>query len=245
MDEQQQKIQSNSPVPLYKQLEQIILKQLQDMAPGDMLPPERELQEAYDVSRATVRATLKEIERQGRIERIRGVGTVVKHPKIQPEIMKLTSFSEDIRARGMVPGSQTLKVAIVIPEGKILAALKLPPETQLLYVKRLRLANGEPVGIHELYIPPEIEISLNELKEVSSYYDLLRERHNIEPRHAVERLTAKNADSSEARLLATEVGSALLTIERVTFTETERPVEFVSLVYRADRYEYQVALFRE
>ena len=245
MKDLQHSIHPDSAIPLYKQLEEVLLAELDHMAAGEMLPPERELQEKYHVSRATVRMTLDEIERQGRIKRIQGIGTVVIKPTIQPEIMKLTSFTEDIRARGMIPSSQVLDLAIVVPSPMVVKALELESHNQILYVKRLRLADNEPVGIHELYIPPALELSLNELRSMASYYTLLRERHGIEPRHALERLTARNATPEEAALLDIAAGNALLTIERTTYADNEIPIEFVVLAYRADRYEYQVSLFRE
>ncbi len=238
-------IQPDSPIPLYKQLEQILLETLEHMSTGDMFPPERELQEKYHVSRATVRTTLGEIERQGWIKRVQGIGTIVSKPKIRPEIMKLTSFTEDICARGMTPGSRTLDVAIVTPTATVLKALRLQPRTQVLYVRRLRLADNDPVGIHALFIPPALELSLSELHDMPSYYALLRERHRIKPGRALEHLTARNADEEEAGLLEVDIGSALLSIERTTYSDNDVPIEFVKLVYRADRYEYQVALYRE
>jgi GntR family transcriptional regulator len=192
-----------------------------------------------------VRTTLDEIERLGWIKRIQGVGTVITKPKIKPEIMKLTSFSEDILARGMKPGSKNLELALVLPPKPASEALRLRTGTKVLFVKRLRLADDEPVGIHELYIPPALEFSPNDLTAMSSYYVLLREHHNLEPTHAIERLTARNASEEEAQVLGTEIGGALLAIERTTYTDDEVPLEFVNLVYRADRYEYQVALYRE
>lgn len=215
------------------------------MSNGDMLPAERELQERYHVSRATVRMTLEEIERLGRIKRIQGLGTIVTKPKIQPEIMKLTSFSEDIRARGMTPGSRTLNLALFSCPSNVAHALGLEPNTEILYVKRLRLADDEPVGIHELYVPPSLELSLEELRGMSSYYALLSQRHGIEPAFARERLTAIDADEDVARLLDIAPGSALLAIERTTYTADGNPMEFVSLVYRGDRYEYQISLYRD
>lgn len=245
MESHQIDLLANSALPLYKQLEEVILQEIARLSDGDMLPAERELQEKYHVSRATVRATLEEIERLGRIKRVQGVGTIVTKPKIQPEIMKLTSFSEDVRSRGLTPGSRTLDLQIIRSTQPIVDALNIDLDTELLYVKRLMLVDEEPVGIHELHIPPSLELSLNELRSLSSYYDLLRKRHNIEPTFAHERLTAIDASSDIARLLDIAPGSALLSIERTTYAADSSPIEFVNLVYRGDRYEYQVSLYRD
>lgn len=238
-------LDDKSLVPLYEQLQAILLDEIAVMAEGDRLPPERELQERYNVSRATVRTTLDHIEKLGWINRIQGVGTIVTKPKIQPEILKLTSFTEDIRARGMKPGSRTLSFELVAAPPSAVKRLNIADGTKILEVERLRLANDVPVGIHRLYIPPSLQVSLLDVQNVQSYYDLLREKLGLEPYHAVQQFSAKNADVREAELLGIEVGSALLAIERVTYTEDNIALEFVSFVYRADRYEYSITLYRE
>ena len=113
------------------------------------------------------------------------------------------------------------------------------------YVKRLRTADGEPVGIHDLYIPPTLEFAPQALQTMSSYYRLLHERHGIEPERATERFTAKTADAEEAALLRVPEGTALLTIERLTFDATDRAIEYVALRYRADNYHYRVEMRRK
>lgn len=233
--------------PLYLQLHQAILEQVvsTQAAPGDRLPTERELQERFGVSRATVRSALDLLERQGYVVRSQGVGTVVARAKIEPNISHLTSFSEDLEAKGMRPGSATLEVALVPPPARAMTHFVLSDLDKVWYVKRLRFADGQPVGIHELYIPPSLEFAPLALQSMPSYYRLLKERHGIEPSRAVESFTAKTANADEAALLDLDVGAALLAIERVTYDELERVLEYVVLRYRADHYEYRVELRRK
>ncbi len=239
-------IDRNSSLPLYAQLKDALLQVIADgtLAVGDKLPTERELQETHQVSRATVRNALHLLEQQGYIRRLQGVGTVVTKPKIKPEMVKLTSFTEDLQARGMKPGSQTLDVSLISPPNEAIEPLQLTTNDKVWYVQRLRMADDEPVGIHNLFIPPTLEFSPHELQTMTSYYSLLRKHHGIEPERAIERFTAKNASSKEAELLRIAKGTALLVIQRVTHTINEQPIEFVNLVYRADRYEYNVQLHR-
>ncbi len=210
-----------------------------------MLPPERELQERYQVSRATVRHALDELEREGVLKRIQGIGTIISDAKIRPEIMKLTSFTEDMLARGLQPGSKTLDLNLVVPPQIVQNSLALKPDEKVWYVKRLRLADQEPVGLNELYIPPTLEFAPADLNQMLSYYTLLDQRHHLRPMYAVEHLTARVAAEEEAAILAVSVGSPLLFIKRITYTEDNTPLEYVNLIYRADRYEYQVTLYRK
>ena len=233
--------------PLYRQLRQAILDQLvlEQSAPGDKLPTERELQERYRVSRATVRNALDLLERQGYVVRAQGVGTLVARAKIEPDISQLTSFTEDLAAKGMRAGSTTLDVALVRPPPPAREHFGLSDADRVWYVQRLRSADGEPVGIHDLYLPPTLEFAPQALQNMASYYALLHERHGIEPVRAVESFTAKTADSHQAALLNVSEGAALLAIQRVTYDAGDRAIEYVDFIYRADRYEYRVELRRK
>lgn len=233
--------------PLYLQLREAILDEVtrSKMAPGDKLPAEREIQERFRVSRATVRSALDLLERQGYVVRTHGVGTVLARAKIQPNISHLTSFTEDLKAKGLKPGSATLDVNLVRPPAIAAEDLKLSEVDKVWFVRRLRFADGEPIGIHNLYIPPRFEFAPEALQSMSSFYALLSEKHGIEPFRAVERFTAIPASADQASLLSVKEGAALLSIQRTTYDFQERAIEYVDLVYRADRYEYRVELLRK
>ena len=237
----------DSDVPLYLQLRAVFLEELTraEASNGDRLPTERELQERYGVSRATVRSALDQLEAEGYIVRAQGVGTLVARTKIEPDISQLTSFTEDLQARGVEPGSITLAMNLVVPPPAAAAALGTGVDEPVWYLRRLRSGNGEPIGIHDLYLPPTLEFAPRALKEMHSYYTLLRERHGLEPDRAVETFTARTADAALASLLKVEDGAALLAIQRVTFDTEERVLEYVELLYRADQYEYRVELRRK
>lgn len=235
----------DSGVPLYAQLKNYLMQRIHsgEWAEGCLLPTEYELKEQYGLSRATIRQALDEMEREGVIERRRGVGTRVSHRRIQPELMKLTSFSDDMLSRGLTPESKTLEIDFAVPPPKVREALKLEPNEKIWCVRRLRLANGEPYGIHDLYIPPTLEFSPRELTSLQSYYRLLEQRHQLKPAYANETLTASVANKSEAALLKTPENSPLLVIWRVTYAENDQALETVKIIYRADRYEYHIQLY--
>src|SRR5690606_14241367 len=112
---------------------------------------------------------------------------------------------------------------------------------------RLRLGNGEPVGLHTAYIAlgPNQPLTADELIENGSLYDLLYKKYNILIIDADETLEATSADEVEAGLLQIQPGEPLLLIERVSWSQERVPVEFVQMLYRADRYKYYVHLSRE
>src|SRR5256886_15287475 len=119
---------------------------------GQAIPSERRLCELLGVSRLTVRAALDELVGEGYLTRRHGSGTYVSEPKIAPPLT-LTSFSEDMRRRGMVPGSRTLELVVTSTGARLARRLDVSPEARLGRGKRLRLAGNEPVGVGGLHLP--------------------------------------------------------------------------------------------
>jgi GntR family transcriptional regulator len=231
-------------VPLYFQIKNVIAEQIREgkLASGELLPSEYALMQMFNVSRATIRQALGELEMEGLIERKQGVGTFVKSKKIEPEIIKLTSFSEDMRSRGLKPGSKTLEVENILPDAQIMNYLGLSAKVPVWCVRRLRFANDEPIGLQYLYIPPWLEVDPEELINLQSYYDLLS-RKGIKLAHATELLIARNATKREAELLNIKTGRPLLVADRVTYDARNVCVEYVQFIYRADRYQYRLTLY--
>jgi GntR family transcriptional regulator len=129
---------------------------------------------------------------------------------------------------------------------KVRQQLELPSDARVLHIERLRLGNGEPVGIHICYlpVPPEGTLTQEELERAGSLYALLESKFNLDPTEADETLEATVANEREAQLLEIEVGSPLLLIERITLSSERRPMELVKMLYRADRYKYYTHLRR-
>lgn len=230
--------------PLYLQLKHHLLRRIQagEWQEGQHIPTEAEMKEEYGLSRATVRQALEELESEGYIERKRRFGTIVSRQRIKPELLKLTSFTEDVLARGLSPESKTLDVDFVTPPLRAREAFRLEPQEKVWRIRRLRSASGEPFGLHELYLPPTLQFSPRDLSGMVSYYKLLEERHGLKPANAAEHLTASVANKQEAALLKIAEGAPLLVAWRTTFDENNQIIECVKILYRADRYEYTIQL---
>ena len=233
--------------PLYLQIKSDLLEKINlgVYKPDDLLPTEEELHAQYNVSRATVRHALDEMENEELIRRQRRVGTIVRHKKIKPELMKLSGFSNIMRSRGMKPRSKIINLEIVDTPKKVRELFKEPEAKKSWYIKRLLIADDKPIGLQDLYIPSRLNFSPEELLEIEtkSFYGLLKEKHNINPILGNETITAVNAGRNEAELLQIKEGDALLDVWRSTFDDVIGVFEVCRILYIADRYEYQVSLY--
>lgn len=233
-------------LPLYVQVRDYIERLITagEVSRGERLPTESELQDMFGVSRSTVRQALGDLENAGLVTRRRGVGTIVGGT-IRPDIMRLTSFTEDMVDRGLSTSSLLLDMSLVFPPSHVAELLGLDPgQERLWFLKRLRCANTEPVALHYLYVPPDLAFAPRDLEAMDSYYALLDQKLGLQAMTADETLRARICSEDEAAELGCDPGAAVLEFERVTYGDAHRPVEYVRGVYRSDRYEYKLTLYR-
>jgi GntR family transcriptional regulator len=210
--------------------------------PADMqLPPERDLAELAAISRVTVRQAVAQLVEEGLLEQRRGAGTFVckPHGRMEHSLSKLLSFTDYMRQRGKTPTSQVLERGLFSPSPDEQMALGLSPGAQVSRIERLRSADGVPMAVEWSSLPVDI---LPEPHAVGiSLYDVLRAR-GMAPVRAVQRMTAVNLPSPEARLLSLPEGAAVLRIDRTGYLPSGRPVEFTRGLYRSDIYDFVAEL---
>jgi GntR family transcriptional regulator len=236
-------------LPKYFQLVNILRHKIEDgeWEPYESIPSERELENQYNISRTTIREAIGVLVRQGYLFKEHGRGTFVAPQKLQRSLHELTSFSQDMLKRGITPGQEIRFVGYTDPTAKVLQALELPPDTPKIFmVERIRLGNGLPVGLQSSYLAlPNGQIFRKEdIERTGSLYDLLRERFNLIPTEAEETIEATLASPEEAALLDIAEGSPLLLTTHVMYAQNRRPVEYVKILYRGDRYKYVARLVR-
>ncbi len=235
-------------VPKYFQLASILRQKIEDgeWEPRSPIPSERQLEVLYNISRTTIREAINSLVQQGYLYREHGRGTFVSPQKLQKGWMDLTSFSEDLVKRGIVPGQVIRSLARVIPPPRVLQRLELPAGSTVYRIERIRLGDGTPIGLQTSYLAlaPVQEISMEEMEAAGSLYRILMEKFHIIPTEADETLEVTLATPEEAALLEIATGAPLLLNERVLFSQERRPVEYVKILYRGDRYQYYVHLKR-
>ena len=227
------------PIPLYHQLQCALMESIESgrWQAGEQLPTENQLAQNFGVSKITVRQALHELAALGYVRREQGRGTFVSKPKLDQGPRELTSFTEEIRRHRLTASSRVIWRRVTKPEARVAEALQLAEHEQVFVFKRLRLADGEPMGIQTAHIPVRLVpgIAKEKLENVS-LYELLQTRYGLEPASARETYFAVAADAVSAGLLGIAPGSPVFAVERVTTLANGRPFEFVQSVMRGDRY---------
>jgi GntR family transcriptional regulator len=203
---------------------------------GAAIPAERRLSAELGVSRPTVRAAIDELVREGLLRRRQGSGTYVAEPKIALPLT-MTSFSEDMRRRGMRPDSRVLAFETTTAGAQVGQRLKLSPVDPVWRIKRLRLADDETMAIEALHVSRALvpELTRRDL-EGGSFYDLLRDRYDIVVSYGTQTTEPTVTDEEESQILGVPLHSPAFLFERTTASDKEEVVEFVRSIYRGDRY---------
>ncbi|HZP72129.1 MAG TPA: GntR family transcriptional regulator [Gaiellaceae bacterium] len=213
-----------------------VLELIESLGVGDAIPSERQLGIDLGVSRLTVRAALDELVREGYLVRRRGAGTFVAEPKVAKGI-DITSFSDDMRARGLTPGSRTLELRTIPAGARLGRILHVSPSEEIVAVKRLRLADGDAMAIELLHVRSSLVPGLTAADlEENSFYDLLASRYDIAIVGGTQTVEPTVTNEEESLVLGVPLHSPALLFERVTRTEDAQVVEYTSSTYRGDRY---------
>jgi GntR family transcriptional regulator len=209
-----------------------------DIEPGQALPSERDLSRLLQLSRVTVRKAIAGLVEEGLLNQRHGAGTFVAERIIKP-MSRLTSFTEDLRARGLNPRSEFFErgVGEVTPEESM--ALNLSPGVLVARLHRVRYAKDEPLAIERSVVPASVLPDPMVVQD--SLYEVL-EALGSRPRRALQRLRAVSLGAQQARLLHVPAGSAGLNIERRSFLDDGRVVEFTTSWYRGDIYDFVAEL---
>ena len=220
-----------------------MLDLIEQLGVGTAIPSERQLSADLGVSRLTVRAALDDLAREGYVVRRRGSGTYVQQPKIAQELT-MTSFSEDMRRRGMVPGSRTLSLRDRARRGPARPApsrlsVRGNPGNQAVSARRRR-DDGDRDAAHPEPLVPGLEA-----KDLGgSFYELLRDRYGVEIASGTQAIEPTVTNEEESAALGVPLHSPAFLFERTSRDESGRTVEFVQSVYRGDRYRIVTELSR-
>jgi DNA-binding GntR family transcriptional regulator len=231
-----------SPVPLYyqvaQQLEQLI--ESGQLPPGTRLDNELVLADQLGLSRPTLRRAIEYLVDRGYLVRRRGVGTQVVHPKVRRPV-ELTSLYDDLALNGKNPQTKVLSLKTLPATDAVAHALSIPEGTAVIALERLRYADGEPLAIMRNWIPKGLVDLSAELLERAGLYQVMRGA-GIRLHLASQTIGARAASAAEARLLHAAKGEPLLTMQRTTYDDAGRSLEFADHLYRASLYSFEIVL---
>lgn len=230
--------------PKGAQLREILEGLVAELSPGSPLPSERELAEHYGVARMTVRGEIDRLTADGLTYRLQGRGTFVSEPRVA-QAMALSSFSEDIRARGMQPSSRLIGHER-IEAGEFLAAqLQLPLHAAVVRVERVRLADGAALALEQAYVPLDRHPGAADADYAKkSLFQLLEEEWDVRLEAADQRVLAMSIDGEAAELLEVAEGHPGLRFQTLARDHEGVPAFYAISLFRGDRYEIDLRQIR-
>lgn len=213
----------------------------ENLPPNSPVPSERELSEQFGVSRMTVRQAVDALVVEGLLVRVQGSGTYVARPKVDVQV-RLTSYTEEMRRRGMTPSTRLLAWEQVAADPHVADALEIEVGALTIHLHRLRLADDEPMAVSYAWVPADLVPDFADRGAPASLYAAL-EKHGVLPEWGEDTVDAGLANTEEARLLGVPKGSSVLRIQRRAFAH-DRAVEYSRTAYRPDRYTLWVPVAR-
>ncbi len=236
-------LEGGGATPLYLRLQEAIKSAIVSgsLKPLDALPGERDIAQTLSISRVTVRKAISGLVGAGLLEQRQGSGTYVarRPPSVEQPLSRLTSFSEDMRQRGLTTTSHWLDRTVSVTSTREAIHLALSPQDRVSRLSRLRFADGVPMAIERAAIPQRY---LDDPDTVEGSLYAALDRRGFKPVRALQRLSAANLGREDADLLAVAPGSAALSIERVAYLAGGQPVEFTRSFYRGDIYDFVAEL---
>ena len=228
------------PLPHYRQIELALRERLAGMQPGERLPSDEELRREFGVSRMTARNAMQRLAEEGLVQRIPGLGTFAVAPPSHRHADRLMTFSQEMTRLGRVPSSELLGRDIRPSTPEQAAALGLRATEPVVVVRRLRLADGEPMVVETAVLVARTEDAVMGADlEHGSLHEALASA-GLHLRRGQATITAEAATPDDVRLLLVQRGAPLLVERRVITDVGGRAIEATESRYPGDRYALDV-----
>jgi GntR family transcriptional regulator len=235
-----------SPVPLHFQLRNLLVAMIEsgELPSGEALPPERELAAEFGVSLAPVRQAILDLVKEGVVYRVRGKGTFLRE---RPQLVQdsiLTSFTENMRAKGLEVEMRVLREELVAPAQPVARALRTS-ERRVFSVERLAIVDGEPMALITSFLSARRFRGLGrKLRGGQSLYRVIEDEYGAVPMRADLTVEVTPVTTAQSALLELAAGSSVLVAAGTTYDADDAPVEHFHVVYRADRIRLRLDTHR-
>jgi len=234
-----------SSLHAYQRIQGAIRKGIESGAlrPGDAVASERDLAKIHQVSLMTARHALDSLQREGIVDRRRGVGTFISAPKIH--FNKLMSYTELMASRGLSARSKVVYSGVLNHEYEIATRLSLPSTSPLINIERIRLVDDEPFSLETCFLSAKEFVGLaNAPLERSSLFATLKHKYGVELAYADEEIDAAAADVRTAKLLGVPHGNPLLRVSQLFYTTKGQAVMYGLGLYLHGRHLLAIRRFR-
>ncbi len=235
-------------VPLWCQIAQRLRASITagEFRPGDALPSEAQINNAFKVSRTTARASLDRLRHEGLITRQPGRGSIVLKSRVEQPVNQLASFAEDMRQRSLKASYATFSAGFADATAEAAEALDLAQDVKAFLIRRLLLGDDEPMAMSESWLAPSVLAgnsgpTPDEL-DAGSLYAWLAGRRDVRIAGATQFIEAAVADAVLARRLGVNAGSPVLVARRRSHAADGTAIEYAVMHYRADRYRFSIDL---
>jgi GntR family transcriptional regulator len=213
-----------------------------ELAPGSRIPSERELALEQGISRMTARAAVDLLARCGLVERRERSGVFVARPKIEQSLDTVAGLSDQLGARGVVPGAEVLEARTVpageLGDAEVVSRLGLSGEDEVHVVLRVRTGDGEPLVLEETYLPAGLWPGLLDEDLSGSLYALLRRLYGLSVADARQELEPTPLDPGAAAMLGVCADLPALRVARTAWDAEGRAIEFARDLHRGDRITF-------
>ncbi|MEC4723265.1 GntR family transcriptional regulator [Noviherbaspirillum sp. CPCC 100848] len=229
--------------PLYQQIKALILQSLQsgEWKPGELIPSEVELAHRFKVSQGTVRKAIDELASENLVVRRQGKGTfVATHHEARAQFRFLRLMPDAGEPHNA--DNKILEVKRLRAPAEVARQLDMKSGDSVIFIKRVQSFDGAPTIVEELWLPGMIfkGLTVERLVEYKGpMYGLFESEFGTRMIRASERIRAVSADESTASLLNVAQNTPLLSVERVSYTYGDKPVEVRRGLYLTDRHHYQ------
>lgn len=242
-------IDKTVPIPLYYQLKQILLDEINSgtLKEGDIIPTELDFAQLYNISRTTIRQAITELVSEGYLYRKKGTGTFVSKPKINQDfIRKIETFNDEMRRKGLKPSTKVLKLELIDADFEAAKKLHLSPGEKVIQLNRLRFADNDPIVYIETLLPYQLCKAVFHRDLVTeSLYDILSESENTKVKKVIRSVEAVLSEPQDASLLNIETGAPVQRIEFISYSSEGIPVEYSISRYSGAKNRFTVELILE
>ncbi|MED1203299.1 GntR family transcriptional regulator [Heyndrickxia acidicola] len=233
-------IDKNSPIPIYFQIQEYVREKIkkQEWERGSVIPSERILTEAFEVSRMTIRQAIQGLVDEGILVRKRGSGTYVNDQKVEQPLQSMMSFTRLMESTGMKAAARVLSFTERKATETEANVLEIETGSRVIHLERIRLGNEIPIAIETSVIPKSLAKGLTKAAAEHSLYQFLQEKAGLQFGEARQSIEAVSADERTAELLDIAPGSPILLIERVASLKNGLPFEYVHSFYAGNRFKF-------